>query len=265
MFHQTKIFKDGEPRRLDFVHLAPGSTFGVVASSHGDAAALEEALERIASAGAATIFHTGDITGESSDPSGCLSLLESWGCHAVLGNHDVLCLDREFIHEYDSMMLRAAGMTTKACDKETIKKMAGRPVKIESEQIAIVHESVKPPFYAKRSKRRRRTHGWDSGSSAEENSTAVSFGHLRKPNFIGSDHKAYVIHSAPLIQVSTMHPGDTFELPANSVVSVPSIAYSRQEDFDCGYVLGRLSKDGGVSIEFHSFTPSRRSPKFDGL
>ncbi|RMH57772.1 MAG: metallophosphatase family protein [Candidatus Hydrogenedentota bacterium] len=259
-------FKPGEPNRTETVLLEPDSVCGIVASTHGDAEALEEMLRVLKDEyGVTKFFHAGDITGEASEPSRCLKLLQEHQAHCILGNHDVLLLDREFIHTYGPVAYRAAEETVKALGREEIAFLDALPVRIRTSHFSIVHESVLPPHYAKRSKRRRRSHGWDVGSSADENTSAVCYGRLAQPHFLGSDHAAYYLHARPLLKVERPEPGNRIRPPRCSVFSVPSLAFTRDERYDAGAVVVRLLDRENIEVEYLSLTPTKRSDIFPGI
>jgi len=239
-----------------------GEVFGIVASSHGDALAYTEMNAFLREQGAVSIFHAGDITGEASDPIGCVRLAFDKGSYAVSGNHDVLAVGTERVHEYAEEVERFAFLTEQALDAEARQLLIDAPAKVETPWFAIVHESVMPPYYAKRSKRRRKSHGWDVGSSADENTTAVCYSRIDRPHFIGSDHAAYVIVGKPSLKILRPRPGEEIVIPRRSIVSVPSIAFSRDKDYDCGAILGEAQSDGALKLNFVSIHPRARSPIF---
>jgi predicted phosphodiesterase len=256
---EKSAFKPGEPSREERVMLDPGEIFGVVASSHGDSIAHQAILDELEGRGARVVFHAGDITGEAVDPTGCV--LRSFGRnrHCVQGNHDVLAVGEEHVHEYDPRVKRTAELTAMGLTPEAAEQLRNAPARVETPSLVIVHESVSPPYYAKRSKKRRKSHGWDSGSSSDENTTAVCYGRIDRPHFIGSDHAAYAIVGEPLLRIWKPRPGDEVIVPRCSVISVPSIAFSRDDDYDCGGILGTVLEDGRLRLLFLSITPSSRS------
>lgn len=260
MFKREKpAFKPGEPTRQARVILDAGETFGVIASTHGDSLAHQAMLDELERRGARVVFHAGDITGEAEDPTGCV--LKSMGPnrHCVQGNHDVLAVGEEHVHEYDPLVRRTAEFTARDLTHEAADLLRKAPARVETPHLVIVHESVDPPYYAKRSKKRRKTHGWDSGSSADENTTAVCYGRVDRPHFIGSDHAAYAIVGEPMLKIWKPRPGDEVIVPRCSVISVPSVAFSRDEDYDCGGILGSVLEDGRLKLRFLSITPPARS------
>lgn len=256
-------FKPGEPTRIERVDLDPSERFAVVGSSHGDDLAQAEIYARLRAEGACWIFHSGDITGERVGATACVELAMGSRARAVQGNHDVLVVGRDQVHTYDDLVIRTAEATARVLTQAARDTLAGAPVKIETPWFSIVHESCDPPYYAKRSKRRRKSYGWDEGSSADENMAAVSFGRIDRPHFIGSDHAAFVIQSAPRLRMIRPRPGDMVEVPRRAIVSVPSICFSRDPDYDCGAVLGDVLPGGGLRLTFLSIAPARRADLFD--
>jgi predicted phosphodiesterase len=262
-FSKKPPFKEGEPERTDQVLLSHGAIFGVVGSTHGDAPAHAEMIELLLSLGAADIFHCGDITGEMTEPEECVRFsLQGRGRHCVQGNHDVLAVGKEHIHTYDEYVTRTAQCSARDLSDEARELLANAPARIETPFFTIVHESVSPPYYAKRSKKRRRNHGWDIGSTADENTTAVCYGRIDRPHFIGADHAAYIIDASPRLKVTRPRPGEEVTLPRKCVVSVPSVTFSRDDDYNCGGILGVVLPDGLVKVRFLSITPREHSPQY---
>ncbi len=260
---EKPAFKSGEPSRVDRVALNFGDRFAVVGSTHGDALAHAEMHDRLRADGVRFIFHSGDITGEKIEGSRCVELAFGPDCFAVQGNHDVLAVGREQVHTYDDLVRRTAESTAADLSPHARDLLLNAPVKIDTPFFSIVHESCAPPYYAKRSKRRRKYFGWDQGSSGDENMAAVSFGRIDRPHFIGSDHAAFVIAGAPLVKIRKPRPGEEMILPRRAVVSVPSICFSRDPDYDCGAVVGEVQPDGLLKVRFLSFTPASRTPVYD--
>jgi hypothetical protein len=260
LFKREKpAFKPGEPNRQERVMLDAGETFAVVASSHGDSLAHQAILDELERRGARVIFHAGDITGEAVDPTGCVLKSTGPNRHCVQGNHDVLAVGEEHVHQYDPRVKLTAEFTARDLSPEAASQLRNAPARVETPFLAIVHESVDPPYYAKRSKKRRKSHGWDTGSSADENTTAVCYGRIDRPHFIGSDHAAFAIVGEPLLKIWKPRPGDAVVVPRCSVISVPSVAFSRDPDYDCGGILGTVLDDGRLSLTFISITPPARS------
>lgn len=239
-----------------------GEIFAVVGSSHGDSLAYAEMIAVLRAQGALSIFHAGDITGEAADPNGCVRLAFDEGSFAVAGNHDVLAVGRERVHEYAEEVERFAVLTEEALDADARLLLADSPAKVETPWFAIVHESVLPPYYAKRSKRRRKSHGWDVGSSSDENTTAVCYSRIDRPHFIGSDHAAYVIVGTPSLKILKPRPDEEVIVPKRSVISTPSIAFSRDADYDCGAIIGAAMSDGSLKLKFISIHPRARTAVF---
>ena len=256
-------FKEGEPDRTEQVLLNHGAVFGVIASTHGDARAHAEMIALLESLGARDIFHCGDIIGELNEPDACVRLARREpDRHAVQGNHDVLAVGREHIHTYDEYVKLTAEWSARDLSPEARDLLAALPARLETPFFTIVHESVAPPYYARRSKKRRKSHDWDVGSTADENTTAVCYGRIDRPHFIGSDHAAYVIHSSPLLKVTRPRPGEEVILPKRAVVSVPSVTLSRDSDYDGGAILGEVLPDGRLKLKFISIAPRARSDRY---
>lgn len=215
-------------------------------------------IDHLKNLGATAIFHAGDITGESADPCGCIEMAFAPGHYAVVGNHDILAVGDERVHEYTDVVKTHARKTRENLDAESKRMILDAPAKIDTAFFSVVHESVAPPYYAKRSKRRRRSHGWDVGSSSDENTAAVCYSRIDRPHFIGSDHAAYAIVAQPMLKILKPAPDDELDLPLRAVVSVPSVAFSRDDRYDCAGIFGRIER-GVVKIRFISIHPKART------
>lgn len=218
---------------------------GFVASTHGNCANLRRALVALRSRGAKRIFHAGDILGEGGAGPEILPLLDGLDC--ILGNHDLLSLGGDTVHEYSASVLEGAMKIRRELERDPagLERLRGLPYRIVTPHFVVVHESVSPPYYARRGKRRRRSYGWDVGSTADENTHAVCYGRIDRPHFIGSDHVPYIIqaHAGTGFRVTRPEPGVSILLPAKSVVSLPSL-FAPRDEFGLGAAWGRATKNG---------------------
>jgi len=263
MLNMKSEFKEGEPTKVEKVLIDHGDKFAIIASSHGDFIAYREAIDKFVELGAEYFFHSGDITGEFIQPAECIEYAFTRpNSYGVLGNHDLLVLGYDYIYTYNDTIKKTAEETAKLLDSTKLQMLNSAPIKIETPFFNVVHESVSPPYYAQRSKKRRKSRDWSIGSCADENTTSVCYGRIDKVHFIGSDHAAYVLHAQPRLKVIKPRPGDELIAPSRSVVSAPSITFSRDLDYDCGGILGEILEDGSVKLKFISFKPLSHSELF---
>lgn len=256
-------FKPGEPTRIEKVILDKGDKFAILASTHGNFKIYKESIEYFRNLGAEFFFHAGDITGEFNGPAECIEICNKMpNFYAVLGNHDLLALGYDYIYTYDEIIKRTGEESAKLLSEPVMSILRNIPIKIETPFFNVVHESVSPPYYAQRSKKRRKSSEWSIGSSSDENTTAVCYGRLDKIHFIGSDHAAYIIHAQPMLKIMKPRPGDELIAPLRSVISAPSVSFSRDSDYDSGGIFGEILDNGSLKLKFISFTPKNSSSLF---
>ncbi len=228
-----------------FVRVEPGEIVGFVASTHGDPSNLRKAVAALHERGAKRIFHAGDILGEGGAGPETLPSLTNLDC--ILGNHDLLSLGGDTVHEYSEPVLAGAMKIRRELEGDPVglERLRAFPYRIVTPHFVVVHESVAPPYYARRGKRRRRSYGWDVGSTADENTHAVCYGRIDRPHFIGSDHIPYIIQAHPGtgFRVTRPEAGVSILLAPKSVVSLPSL-FAPRDEFGLGYAWGRATKDG---------------------
>lgn len=235
-------------QRVDDIY--PGDIIGIIASSHGDINALNYMIEYLRGRGTKKIFHAGDIMDEHGGASECLAVtLENPDIYPVLGNHDLLILKKDYIHDYMEEYIKLANRTYNKIIEipDLVEKILNIPVKIDTNYFSIVHESVDPPYYAKLTKKRKKNHQF--GQAVDENVFAVFSGSLKHPYFIGSDHSGYIIEPENPLKLKYLKPGEILNVIGSKVISVPSISIPKDRYYNCGSILLTINNNASLTIE----------------
>jgi len=167
----------------------------------------------------------------------------------ITGNHDLLIIHQDSVHNYESEYLRLAEIAYERLLKypDLYKKLFNMPAKIITPFFSAVHESVKYPYYAKITKLKKKSH--DYGKTPDENLEAVFYSSLSHPYFTGSDHQAYMISGAKLKR-DIILPNDVLNIKGSKVVSVPSISLSKDSNYTHGYCIVTVEDDESLTVEF---------------
>ncbi|HOK41035.1 MAG TPA: metallophosphoesterase [bacterium] len=237
-------------QRIEDINI--GDKVGIIASSHGDISALKKVVEYlIEKKEVKIIFHAGDIMDEHGGAIECLvEVLENKYIYPVLGNHDLLILNKDYIHNYVDSYLELAKKTYNKIIEtpELVSKILEIPVKIDTNYFSIVHESVDPPYYAKLTKKKKKHH--ELGQSVDENIYAVFSGALKHPYFIGSDHSAYILDTKNYLRPKHIKPDTKITVSGSKVISIPSISISKDKYYNCGGVVATINNDNSLTLEF---------------
>lgn len=235
-------------QRID--DLYPGDMVGIIASTHGDIDAYKEILRYLESRNCKMVFHAGDIMDEHGGSIECLAeTLENPKIHPVLGNHDLLILRKDYIHNYMDEYIKLANNAYNSILKhpDLEKKITNIPIKIDTKYFSIVHESVDAPYYAKMTKKRKKTHQF--GQSVDENAYAVFSGSLKHPYFIGSDHAGYIIDSKNMTYPRFLKPDTVLNISGSKIISVPSVSLSKDSNYKSGCCVVRINDDASIKVE----------------
>jgi predicted phosphodiesterase len=235
-------------QRID--DLYPNDTVAIIASTHGDITAYKKILDYLEERKCKMIFHAGDIMDEHGGAVECLvETLENPKIYPVLGNHDLLILKKDYIHNYMDNYISLAKVAynkiLKTPDLE--KKVMEIPIKIDTKYFSIVHESVDSPYYAKLTKKRKKNHQF--GQSVDENAAAVFSGSLKHPYFIGADHAGYIIDAKNMTYPRYLKPGTKFDIFGSKIISVPSVSLSKDANYQSGCVIVKINENGSLNIE----------------
>ena len=134
------------------LELKIGDKVGLYASSHGNIIAMKVITEYLKNAGVKCIFHLGDIMDEHAGYIECLEyILTDPMIYPIAGNHDLLIINQDNVHNYENEYLQLAEVAYKKLldHPELYQKIFYLPAKIETQFFSLVHESVQHPYYAK--------------------------------------------------------------------------------------------------------------------
>ncbi len=152
----------------------------ILSDVHGNAAALEAVLKDIAAVrDCDTIWNLGDTVGYGPEPGRCLELLAAVGPRLTLvGNHDLACIGRLDISQFNVIAQRATEWTAGRLDDAQRTLLGSYPQTAISGDVTLAHGSPRSPI-------------WEYVISAEvarENMTAF----LTQLCFVGHTHVAAV-------------------------------------------------------------------------
>jgi protein phosphatase len=106
------------------------TAIGLISDVHATPSPIQEALSIFEQAGVEQVFCAGDIAGYGDQLEQSIALLVSNGCHAILGNHDLLYLDRHADDDHNVAVAffnrLTTSMNTTIADKR-VYMVHGRP------------------------------------------------------------------------------------------------------------------------------------------
>lgn len=234
------------------VELNQGDTVGFIASSHGNIIALKKITRLLEKKHEIKyIFLAGDIMDEHAGYRECLEYaLDHPLIEPVVGNHDLLIIKEDKIHNYEPEYLKLAESAYVHLNKKRklIKRLLQLPSRINTPFFSVVHESVKYPYYAKITKLKKKTHTF--GRTPDENLEAVFNSTLNHPYFTGSDHQGYVIDSV-LLKKRYILPDESVTIKGSKIISIPSASLSKDPNYTHGYCSAVIEDDLSVTVTFH--------------
>ncbi|HPN31937.1 MAG TPA: metallophosphoesterase family protein [bacterium] len=235
---------------VEYLNLNPGDKIGIYASSHGNIIALERITNLMVRQGVKAIIHLGDIMDEHAGYVECLEyVLTNPIITSIVGNHDLLIVKQDEIHNYEKAYLELAETAYKKLlsHPDLYDKLFKLPSKIDCGFFSAVHESVQYPYYAKITKLKKKSN--EIGKTPDENLEAVFNSALEHPYFTGSDHQAYIINSSKL-RKDFIKPGEKINVKGSKIISVPSISLSKDANYTHGYCILTIEEDSSLTIDF---------------
>jgi diadenosine tetraphosphatase ApaH/serine/threonine PP2A family protein phosphatase len=124
----------------------PIKKIGIFSDIHGNFQALKTVLRFLKEEeDVDRYFCCGDIVGYGGNPNECVDLIRSMDCPTVAGNHDHAALgltDTSYFNEIAKMAIHWTGDVLTPENEEFLRNL---PMRIEEEEILIVHSSPKDP------------------------------------------------------------------------------------------------------------------------
>jgi len=234
----------------EFVDLSPGDKVGIYGSSHGNIIALKKITEIMIKDGAKYVFHLGDIMDEHAGYIECFDYVINHDIiKPVVGNHDLLIVNKDEIHNYEQEYIDLALKAEKHFNRDSqyINALMNMPSKITTPFFSLVHESVEFPYYAKITKLKKKSSVY--GKTPDENLDAVFNSTILHPYFTGSDHKSYIINTVKLKKKEIL-PNTQLKIKGAAIVSVPSVSLSKDKNYTHGYCMVECNEDKSIKIEF---------------
>jgi diadenosine tetraphosphatase ApaH/serine/threonine PP2A family protein phosphatase len=134
----------------------PGDTLGsedgparvaLLSDVHGNLPAFETVLGEVRGEGVDQIWNLGDLVGYGAQPDECVALARE-SCDLVLiGNHDLVAIDRLSVDDFSANAATAALWTREQISEETRSYLASLEPKDESRTIGLYHASPRDPVW----------------------------------------------------------------------------------------------------------------------
>jgi predicted phosphodiesterase len=135
----------------------PGDTLGtggggparvaLLSDVHGNLPAFQAVLEDIRSTGVDQIWNLGDLVGYGAQPDECVGLARESCDLCLIGNHDLVVIDKLKVDDFSANAATAALWTREHINSETHEFLAGLSPKDESHEMALYHASPRDPIW----------------------------------------------------------------------------------------------------------------------
>lgn len=155
----------------------------IVADIHSNLEAFQSVIEDAEKRGGFDkVWSLGDVVGYGPDPGECVDLMREYDTIGVVGNHDLAAIGRLSIESFNIYGTAAARWTTTQLAEEQAAYLRGLSLRIELEDITVVHGSPRDPV-------------WEYVLSPT--AAKVSFLHFDTPTcFLGHSHIPFVCRAS---------------------------------------------------------------------
>ncbi|MEA2493893.1 MAG: hypothetical protein QOJ29_1804 [Thermoleophilaceae bacterium] len=114
---------------------------------HGNLPAFQAVLEDIRSVGVDQIWNLGDLVGYGAQPNECVALAKETCDLCLIGNHDLVVIDKLKVDDFSSNAATAALWTRDHISSETRDFLRGLSPKDESHDMKLYHASPRDPVW----------------------------------------------------------------------------------------------------------------------
>jgi predicted phosphodiesterase len=114
---------------------------------HGNLPAFEAVLADVRSTGVDQIWNLGDLVGYGAQPDECVALARETCNVCLIGNHDLVVIDKLSVDDFSANAATAALWTKEHIAEETRAFLAGLSPKDESREMALYHASPRDPIW----------------------------------------------------------------------------------------------------------------------
>jgi diadenosine tetraphosphatase ApaH/serine/threonine PP2A family protein phosphatase len=119
----------------------------VISDIHANLAALESVLREIDAEPPDAIWCLGDLVGYGARPNECCALVEERADVCLVGNHDLVCLGRIDIAEFNLEAAAAANWTRRQLDERSREFLGSLAPSGAVEQAQLFHASARDPVW----------------------------------------------------------------------------------------------------------------------
>ena len=114
---------------------------------HGNLPAFQAVVADIRSVGVDQIWNLGDLVGYGAQPDECVALAKETCDLCLIGNHDLVVIDKLEVDDFSANAATAALWTRDHINKETREFLSGLEPKDESAEMKLYHASPRDPIW----------------------------------------------------------------------------------------------------------------------
>src|SRR3954453_16360413 len=119
----------------------------VLSDVHGNLPALKAVLAEVESTGVDQIWNLGDLVGYGAQPDECVALAKEACDLCLIGNHDLVVLDKLNIAEFSMTLAIAATWTKEHLARESPDYMDALEPLDDSKPLGLYHASPRDPIW----------------------------------------------------------------------------------------------------------------------
>jgi predicted phosphodiesterase len=119
----------------------------VLSDVHGNLPAFEAVLADIRSTGVDAIWNLGDLVGYGAQPDECVALARETCDLCLIGNHDLVVIDKLNVDDFSANAATAALWTRDHIQEETREYLKTLEPKDESRELKLYHASPRDPVW----------------------------------------------------------------------------------------------------------------------
>jgi predicted phosphodiesterase len=125
----------------------PPLRVAILSDVHGNLPAFQTVLADIEEQGVDAIWCLGDLVGYGAQPDECVALAKESCDHVLIGNHDLVVIDKLDIAEFSMNAAIAATWTKEHIAKESVDYLNGLEPLDESKPLGLYHASPRDPVW----------------------------------------------------------------------------------------------------------------------
>lgn len=119
--------------------------YGIISDIHSNLEALEAAIGALSNEKIDTLFCVGDVVGYGANPIECIEKIKKLCSTIVCGNHDVACVEEEYVKRFNEVARAAAAWTRDILKEKEVSFLKELGVVFKNRDLTLVHGTLEEP------------------------------------------------------------------------------------------------------------------------